>query len=92
MRRRIERRRGKLLLDEAELQEYMAGKLRELGGLATNTIAALAMISMIVVLTYFKATDYYYFGLIAIPLLGRSFIGEMVHKWLRNMFNELLET
>ena len=89
---RIERRKGKLLVDEGELQEYMAGKFRQLGSLATNTVAALAMISMIVVLTYFKASDYYYFGLIAIPLLGRSFIGEMVNKWLRNIFKELLET
>ncbi len=88
---RITKKGNKLLLEEAEFQEYMARKLQELINLSTNVVAALIMISLIVVLTYFRVADYVYFGLIIIPLIGRTFIMEMVAKWLRKHFKELLE-
>lgn len=88
---RITRKGNKLLLEEAEFQAYMVKKFRELINLSTNVVAALIMISLIVVLTYFRVADYVYFGLIIIPLIGRAFVREMVAKWLRKHFEELLK-
>ncbi len=85
-------RKGKnLLVEEAEFQEYITKKFRELLNLSTNVVAALIMISLIVVFTYFKVSDYFFLGLIVIPLIGRTFIREMVSKWLRKHFKELLK-
>jgi hypothetical protein len=61
---RIQRKGKKVLLYESELQEYMSAKLNELTGLASNMVAALSMISMIVVLTFFKSHDYYFYALL----------------------------
>jgi hypothetical protein len=88
---RIKRKGNKLLLEEAEFQEYLAKKFRELINLSTNVVAALIMISLIVVFTYFKVSDVIYLGLAIIPLIGRTFIREMVSKWLRKHFKELLK-
>jgi hypothetical protein len=89
---RIQRKGKKVLLYESELQEYMSAKLNELTGLASNMVTALFMISMIVVFTFFKSHDYYFYALILIPLVGRWFIGDIVKRWLKNKFKELLVT
>ena len=89
---RIQRKGKKVLLYESELQEYMSAKLNELTGLASNMVAALIMISMIVVLTFFKSHDYYFYALLLIPLVGRWYVGDIIKKWLRNKFKELLVT
>lgn len=87
---RTQRKGKKVFINENELQEYMSEKLNELTSLGSNMVTALIMISMIVVLTYFKAGDVFYYALILLPLLARWFIGNMVNKWLRNKFKELL--
>ena len=87
----ITRKGNKLLLEEAEFQAYIVKKFRELINLATNVVAALIMISLIVVLTYFRVADYVYLGLIIIPLIGRAFIRVMVAKWLSKHFKELFK-
>ena len=88
---RITRTGKNLSVEEAEFEEYITKQLRELINLSTNVVAALIMISLIVVFTYFKVSEYGYFGLIIIPLIGRYFIREMVAKWLRKHFKELLK-
>ena len=88
---RITRKGKNLSVEEAEFQEYITKQLRELINLSTNVVAALIMISLIVVFTYFRVSDYFYLGLIVIPLIGRTFIREMVAKWLRKHFKELLK-
>ncbi len=88
---RVQKKGSKILLDETEFQEYINKQLQELINLSTNVVAALIMISLIVVLTYLKVADYVYFGLIIIPLIGRTFIMEMVAKWIRKHFKELLK-
>ncbi len=88
---RITRKGKNLLVEETEFQEYITKQLRELINLSTNVVAALIMISLIVVFTYFRLSDYFYLGLIIIPLIGRAFIREMVAKWLRKHFKELLK-
>ena len=80
----------KVLLVESELQEYMSAKLNELTGLAANVVTALIMVSLMVVLNYTRAGDIFYFALILIPLAGRWYIGDLIKKWLKNKFKELL--
>lgn len=85
----IQRKGKNILIEKARLQEYMTNKINELTGLAANVITALIVISLIVVLSFFKAGDLYYFALLLIPLVGRYFIGNFVNRWLKNQFKEL---
>ncbi|MGB6009820.1 MAG: hypothetical protein WBI57_00955 [Desulfobacterales bacterium] len=80
----------KVLLVESELQEYMSTKLNELSGLATNVVSALIMVTLVVVFDYIKAGNVFYFALILIPLAGRWYVGNLIKKWLKNKFKELL--
>ncbi|MGB2928914.1 MAG: hypothetical protein WBB70_08390 [Desulfobacterales bacterium] len=80
------------MLNESELQEYMSAKLNELTGLASNVVTALVMVSMIVVLTFLKAGDIYFYALVLLPIIGRWFIGDFINRWLKNKFKELLDT
>jgi hypothetical protein len=89
---RIQRKGKNILLNESELQEYMSAKLNELTGLASNVVTALVMVSLIVVLNFFKARDFYFYALVLLPIIGRWFIGDIIHRWLKNKFKELLDT
>lgn len=86
----IQRKGKKIILVETEFNEYMSKKLDELTGLASNTVAALIVVSMIVVLTSFKAKDYFLWALILIPLIGRHFIDKMVNNYLKKQFKDLV--
>ncbi len=89
---KIQRKGKNILLNESELQEYMSAKLNELTGLASNVLTALVMVSMIVVFTFFKAGDIYFYALILFPLIGRWYIGDIIQRWLKNKFKDLLDT
>jgi len=89
---KIQRKGKNILLNESELQEYMSAKLNELTGLASNVVIALVMVSMIVVLTFLKAGDIYFYALVLLPIIGRWFIGDFINRWLKNKFKELLDT
>ena len=89
---KMQRKGKKVLLYESELHEYMYFKLKELTGLASNVVMALVMVSLIVVLTFFKARDYYFYGLVLLPIIGRRFVGDIIKRWLKNKFKELLDT
>lgn len=78
-------------MNGAELEDYMSSKLNEITGLGANIVTALIMVTLVVVFTYIKAGDIFFYALILLPLLGRWFIGDMVRKWLRNKFKELLD-
>jgi hypothetical protein len=88
----IQRKGKKVFMNGEELQEYMSVKLNELTGLASNMVIALIMTSLVVVFTFFKAGDMYFYALILLPLVGRWYIGGVVNKWLRKKFKELLYT
>jgi len=75
-----------------ELEEYMSVKLNELTGLVSNLAIALIMTSLVVVFTFFRAGDMYYYALILLPLAGRWYLGSWVNKWLRKKFRALLYT
>ena len=85
----IQRKGKNILIEKAQLQEYMDKKIHELTGLAANVITALVVISFIPILSFLKAGDVYYFALLLIPLVGRYFIGNVVKRWMTNQFKEL---
>ncbi|UCD89586.1 MAG: hypothetical protein JSW04_14430 [Desulfobacterales bacterium] len=87
---KVQRKGKKIVLLESELNEYMSKKLDELTGLASNTVAALIVVSMIVVLTSFKANDYFFWALLLIPIIGRHYIGKTVNNWLKKQFRDLV--
>ena len=92
MRLSIQRKGKKVFMNGEELQEYMSVKLNELTGLASNMVVALIMTSLVVIFTFLKAGDMYFYAIILLPLVGRWYIGGMVNKWLRKKFKELLYT
>ena len=75
-----------------DLQEYMSVRLNELSGLISNMVIALIMTSLVIVFTFFKAGDMYYYALILLPLAGRWYLSGMVNQWLRKKFKALLYT
>lgn len=77
-------------MEESELQEYMSGKLQELAGLSANVVMALIMVTLVVIFNFIKAKDFFYYALFLLPLIGRYYIGNMIVKWLRKIFKELL--
>ena len=79
-------------MNSEELQEYLSKKLDELTGLISNMIIALIMTSLVVVFTFIKAGDIYFYALILLPLAGRWYVSNMVNKWLRKKFKALLYT
>lgn len=88
----VQRKGKKIILVESEFQAYMSKKLNELTGLAANTVTALVMVSMVVFLNAFKANDYFFWALLLIPLVGRYYVGNMLNKWLKKQFKDLLWT
>jgi hypothetical protein len=87
---RVQRKGKKVLMEESELQEYMSGKLQELAGLSANVVMALIMVTLVVIFNFIKAKDFFYYALFLLPLIGRYYIGNMIVKWLRKIFKELL--
>ena len=70
----------------------MDKKLNDLTGLAANTVLALAMVSMIVLLTTFKANEYFYWALLLVPLVGRHYVASILNRWLKRKFKDLIGT
>jgi hypothetical protein len=86
----IQKKGKKIFMDGEEFQEYMSVRLNELSGLISNMVIALLMTSLVIVFTFFKAGDMYYYALILLPLAGRWYLGGMVNQWLRKKFKALL--
>jgi len=87
---KIQRKGKKLLLNDVELHEYMDTRLLEISKLASSVITSLIMVTLIAVLTIFKAGDIYLYALIILPVVARSYVHNMVNKWLQNKFQELI--
>ena len=66
-----QRKGKKVLMSWEELQEYMSLKLNELTGLLSNMVIALIITSLVVVFTFFRAGDMYFYVIILLPLAGR---------------------
>jgi len=86
----IQRKGKKLLLKEAELTAYMDTKLNDISKLASSVITSFIMVTILAILTIFKAGDIYLYALIILPLVARSYVFNMVNKWLQKRFQELI--
>ena len=86
----IQRKGKKLLLKEAELKAYMDAKLNELSNLASSVITSFIMVTILALLTIFKASDIYLYALIILPIIARSYVFSKTHGWLQKKFKELL--
>jgi hypothetical protein len=87
----VQRKGKKVLMEESELQEYMSAKLQKLTGLFANVVTALILVSLLVIFDFIKAKDFFYYALFLLPLIGRYYIVNMIIKWMRKMFKELLD-
>ena len=86
------RRKGdKLIVNQTKLNEYLEKKLRDLGMFMSNVITALVIISVMVVIQTFKASDVYLYALILLPLVARGFIYTRIEKSLHKRFAELID-
>jgi Flp pilus assembly protein TadB len=85
------RKGGKLIVNQDQLKKYLDQKLRDLGMFISSIIVALVIISVLVVIQTFKASDVFLYALILIPLLARGFIYTRIEKNLHKRFAELLE-
>ena len=88
----VQRKGKKLLLNEAELHEYMESKIKDISSLASSGTLALVMITILAVLTIFKVGDIYLYALILLPFVGRVYVDGMITRWLRKKFKELTGT
>jgi len=86
----IQRKGKKLLLKEAELTAYMDTKLNDISKLASSVITSFIMVTILAILTIFKAGDIYLYALIILPLVARSYVFNRVNKWLQKKFQELI--
>ncbi|MEE8431158.1 MAG: hypothetical protein V3S16_07920 [Candidatus Desulfatibia sp.] len=86
----IQRKGKKLLIKETELHAYMDTKLQEITRLASSVTLSLIMITILAILTIFKAGDIFLYALILLPLVGRMYVSDMIAKWLRKKFQELI--
>jgi hypothetical protein len=69
----------------------MEQKLHDLTNLLSNVITALIIVSVMVFIQTFKASDVYLYGLILLPLISRGFLHTRILARLQKRFAELLE-
>jgi hypothetical protein len=86
----IQRKGKKLLIKETELHEYMDTKILEITRFVSSVTLALVVITILAIINIMKAGDIYLYLLIALPLIGRMFANDMISKWLRKKFQELI--
>ena len=86
----IQRKGKKLLIKETELHEYMDTKITEITRFVSSVILALVVITILAIINIFKAVDIFLYALILLPLIGRRYSNDMISKWLRNKFQELI--
>ncbi len=82
---------GQVTFRQHELKKFMDKKLSQLAALLTHLTLALTIISILVIMDYFKVPDMYLFALILIPVVGRGFVITWYDSWLRKTFSELLD-
>ncbi len=84
------RKGDKLIVNHTQLSEYMEQKLHDLSNFMSNLVTALVILSVMVVIQTFKASDVYLYGLILLPLVARGFVYTRVSNSLHKRFGELL--
>ncbi|NIU12028.1 MAG: hypothetical protein GWN81_24980 [Phycisphaerae bacterium] len=84
------RKGDKLIVNHTQLHKYLEQKLHDLTNSMSNTITALIILSIMVLIQTFKASDIYLYGLILLPLIARGFVYNRISKSLHKRFEELL--
>jgi len=86
-----QRRKGdKLIVNHRQLHEYLEQKFHDLSNFIGNCITALVIVSIMVVIQTFKASDIYLYALILLPLVARGFVYNKISANLHKRFEELL--
>ena len=86
----FKRKGDKLIINHSQLHKYLEEKLHDLSNFLSNVITALIILSVMVVIQTFKASDIYLYALILLPLIGRGFIYNRISANLQKRFEELL--
>ena len=84
------RKGDKLIINHTQLHKYLEEKLHDMTNFLSNVITALIILSVMVVIQTFKASDIYLYGLILLPLIARGFVYNRISKSLQKRFEELL--
>jgi hypothetical protein len=84
------RKGDKLIIEQTQLNKYLEQKLHDLTNSMSNTTTALIIVSIMVVIQIFRASDIYLYGLILLPLIARGFVYNRISKGLHKRFEELL--
>ena len=85
------RKGDKLIVNHTQLHKYIEQKLHDLTNFMSNVITALIILSVMVIVQTFKASDVYLYALILLPLIARGFIYNRISAGLHKRFGELLE-
>lgn len=84
------RKGDRLIINHSQLHKYLEEKLHDLSNFLSNAITALIILSVMVVIQTFKASDIYLYALILLPLIARGFIHTRILANLQKRFEELL--
>ncbi|MCG6944396.1 MAG: hypothetical protein LJE87_03520 [Deltaproteobacteria bacterium] len=85
------RKGDRLIVNHTQLHKYLEEKLHDMTNFLSNVITALIILSVMVLIQSFKASDIYLYGLILLPLIGRGFLYNRISGNLHKKFAELLE-
>ncbi len=85
------RKGDRLVISQKELHTYLEGKLHDLTNSMSNIVTALIIVSIMVVIQTFRASDFFLYGLILLPLLARGFVYTRISASLHKRFDELLK-
>lgn len=85
------RKGDKLIVNHTQLHKYIEQKLHDLTNFLSNIITALIILTVMVIIQTFKASDTYLYGLILLPLIARGFLYNRISGNLHKKFAELLE-
>jgi hypothetical protein len=85
------RKGDRLIVNHTQLQKYLEEKLHDMTNFLSNVITALIILSVMVLIQTFKASDIYLYGLILLPLIARGFLYNRISGNLHKKFAELLE-
>ena len=81
----------KLIINHSQLNKYLDQKLQDLTNFISNVITALIIVSVMVLIQTFKASDIYLYALILLPLIARGFLHNRISASLHKRFAEILE-
>ena len=85
------RKGDKLIVNHTQFHKYLEQKLHDMTNFLSNVITALIILSVMVFIQTFKASDIYLYALILLPLIARGFLYNKISANLHKKFAELIE-